>query len=103
MPCSRHPFPFVLLFSFFFHIIQVLVSAGIALICERLQTDLNYKALIRLSAVSFTPALILQTVHALLDIPFPYRTPVSFLISWDTFTTPLVQMLEYCTGTKKTV
>jgi hypothetical protein len=75
-------FPFVLLFSFFFHIIQVLVSAGIGtLFAKKVQANLNYKALIRLSAVSFTPAIILQTVHALLDIPFPYRTPVSFLIS----------------------
>jgi len=34
-----------------------------------------------LSAVSFTPAIVLQTIHAFLDIPFPYRTPISFLIS----------------------
>jgi len=75
-------FPFVLLFSFFFHIIQVLVSAGIGtLFAKKFQADLNYKALIRLSAVSFTPAIILQVLHAVLDIPFPYRSPVSFLIS----------------------
>ncbi|MDH4231823.1 MAG: DUF1189 domain-containing protein [Nitrospirota bacterium] len=75
-------FPFVLLFSFFFHIIQVLVSAGIGTVfAKRLHATLNYKALVRLSAVSLTPAVILQTLHALLDIPFPYRTPISFLIS----------------------
>lgn len=75
-------FPFILLYSFLFHVIQVLLSAGIgSLFVKRFQSDLAYKALIRLSAVSFTPAIILQTFHALLDIPFPYRAPISFLIS----------------------
>ena len=75
-------FPFILLYSFVFHIIQVLLSAGIGTIfAKKFQADITYKALIRLSAVSFTPAIILQTFHALLNIPFPYRMPISFLIS----------------------
>ena len=75
-------FPFVLLSSFLFHIIQVLPSAGIGtLFAKQLGANVRYKALVRLSAVSFTPAIVLQTIHALLDIPFPYRTPISFLIS----------------------
>jgi hypothetical protein len=75
-------FPFILLYSFLYHMIQVLLSAGIGtLFAKRFQADLNYKSLIRLSAVSFTPAIILQTFHALLNIPFPYRVPISFLIS----------------------
>ncbi|RPI38396.1 MAG: DUF1189 domain-containing protein [Nitrospiraceae bacterium] len=75
-------FPFVLFFSFFFHVIQALVAAGIGtLFAKRFQANLNYKTLIRLSAVSFTPAIFLQAIHAVLDIPFPYRLPVSFLIS----------------------
>jgi hypothetical protein len=75
-------FPFVLLSSFIFHVIQVLLSAGIGtLFAKQFHANINYKALVRLSAVSFTPAIVLQTMHALLDIPFPYRTPISFLIS----------------------
>lgn len=75
-------FPFVLLFSFLFHIIQVLLSAGIGvLFAKRFQATLSYKTLIRLAAVSFTPAIMLQTIHAILDIPFPYSSPISFLIS----------------------
>ena len=75
-------FPFVLLSSFLFHVLQALLSAGIGtLFVKRFHTNINYKALVRLSAVSFTPAIALQTMHALLDIPFPFRTPISFLIS----------------------
>jgi len=75
-------FPFVLFFSLIFHIIQVLLSAGLgSLFAKQFHTNLNYRTLVRLSSVSFTPAIVLQTMHALLDIPFPYRTPISFLIS----------------------
>ena len=75
-------FPFLLLYSFLYHIIQVFLSAGIGvLFAKKLQTDLTYKTLIRLSAVSFTPAIMLQIIHAVFDIPFPYRAPISFLIS----------------------
>lgn len=75
-------FPFILLYSFLFHVIQVILLAGIgALFAKKFQANLNYKALIRLSVVSFTPAIILQAIHTVLDIPFPFRAPISFLIS----------------------
>jgi len=75
-------FPFVLLSSFLLHVIQVLLSAGIGtFFAKQFQMRLDYKTLVRLSAVSFTPAIVLQTLHALLDIPFPFRTLISFLIS----------------------
>lgn len=75
-------FPFALLFSFLFHVIQVLMSASLGtLFARQFHTNLNYKTLIRLSVVAFTPAIILQTIHAMLDLPFPYRTPICFLIS----------------------
>jgi len=75
-------FPFVLLTSFLFHVMQVFLSAGVGtLFARRFHININYKALVRLSAVAFTPAIVLQTIHAALDIPFPYRTPISFLIS----------------------
>lgn len=75
-------FPFMLLYSFLYHAVQVLLIAGIgALFAGKFQATLNYKALIRLSAVSFTPAIILQTLHAVLDIPFPYGAPIAFCIT----------------------
>ena len=75
-------FPFVLFFSFLYHVIQVLLIAGIGtLFAKRFQAELDFKALIRLAAVSFTPAIILQTIHAILDIPFPYSAPISLIIT----------------------
>ena len=75
-------FPFVLFFSFLSHVLQALLSAWIGtLFAKKFHTDLDYKALIRLSAVSFTPAIILQSLHALFDISFPYRFTISFLVS----------------------
>jgi len=75
-------FPFILFFSFLYHVIQVLLIAGIGtLFAKRFQADLDFKALMRLAAVSFTPAIVLQTIHAILDIPFPYSAPISLLIA----------------------
>jgi hypothetical protein len=75
-------FPFVLLFSLIYHIVQVLPAAWFGfLIARRFGTGLSYRTLMRLSAVAFTPAILLQAFHALLDIPFPYRGPISFLIT----------------------
>lgn len=75
-------FPFVILYSFLFHIIQVVLAAGFGrLFAKKIHLDIDFRPLIRLAVVSFTPAIILQTAHALLDIPFPYRTPIAFVIS----------------------
>ncbi len=75
-------FPFVLLYSFLYHVIQVLLIAGIGtLFAKRFQAELNFKALMRLAAVSFTPAIVLQTIHTILDIPFPYSAPISLIIA----------------------
>ena len=75
-------FPFVLFFSFLYHAIQVLLIAGIGtFFAKRFQAELNFKTLMRLAAVSFTPAIILQTIHSILDIPFPYRAPISLIIA----------------------
>jgi len=75
-------FPFVLFFSFLYHVIQVLLISGIGtLFAKRFQAELNFKTLMRLAVISFTPAIILQAIHALLDIPFPYSAPISLVIT----------------------
>ena len=75
-------FPFIVFFSLLYHSIQILLIAGIGTVfAKRFEADLDYKSLIRLTAVSFTPAILLQTIHAILDIPFPYRAPISIIIT----------------------
>ena len=75
-------YPFVLLFSFLLQTIQVFMSAAIgSLFAKRFKIDLDYRALVRLAAVSFTPAIVLQAAHSLLNIDFPYSSFISFLIA----------------------
>jgi hypothetical protein len=75
-------FPLVLLFSLLFHIVQVLMAAWVgSFIAKKFETELSYKTLVRLASVAFTPAIMLQAFHALLDIQFPYRGPIAFLIT----------------------
>ncbi|MFZ2197276.1 MAG: DUF1189 family protein, partial [Thermodesulfovibrionales bacterium] len=75
-------FPFIVFFSLLYHSIQVLLIAGIGtMFAKKFHSELDYKSLIRLAAFSFTPAILLQTVHAILDIPFPYRAPISIMIT----------------------
>jgi hypothetical protein len=75
-------FPFVLFFSLLYHIVQVLAAAWFGtFIAKMFEAKLSYRTLIRISSVAFTPAIILQSIHALMDVPFPYRGPISFLIT----------------------
>ena len=75
-------FPLVLFFSLLYHIVQVMMAAWVgSFIAKKFETELSYKTLVRLSAVAFTPAVILQAFHALLDIQFPYRGPIAFMIT----------------------
>lgn len=75
-------YPFALFFSFLYYVAQVLACAMLGtLYAKRFGLDLSYETLARLSAVSFTPVVILQSVHSLLDIEFPYVSFISFLIA----------------------
>lgn len=75
-------FPFLLFFSFLIQFLQILIAAAMGMLFARRHAlSLAYRQLVRLAAVAFTPAVLLQTAHAILDIPFPYRLPLSFLIS----------------------
>jgi hypothetical protein len=75
-------FPFALLLSFAFHIVQaVMLSFLGANFAKYFNVNLNFKALVRLSVVAFTPPIILEAVHAVLNIEYPYSTFLSFLIA----------------------
>lgn len=75
-------FPFVVLFSFLFYLVQVVLCALIGTFyAKRFSLELTFRQLMRLAAISFTPPIILQFVHSLLDIDFPYRGAITLLIA----------------------
>jgi len=75
-------FPLLLLISFGFHIIQVILLSFLGgNFAKYFNVNLDFRALIRLSAVAFTPPLLLETVHAILDISYPYSSFLSFIIA----------------------
>ncbi len=75
-------FPFALFFSFLYYVIQVLICASIGKLFARMHDlKLASNALVRLSVISFTPPLALQTMHSLLDIEFPNSSVISLLLA----------------------
>ena len=75
-------FPFALLISFVVHIVQVVLLAFLGgSFAKYFNIHLDFKTLVRLSVVAFTPAIMLETVHAVLDIQYPYSSFFSFLIT----------------------
>ncbi len=59
-------YPFALLFSFLYRIIQALLYGVFGLLfAAMLKVPLGYQALVRLAAVAVTPAVILETIRAL--------------------------------------
>lgn len=65
-------YPLAVLFSFVFRAIQILIYALIGLLFSRmLNVNLDYKALMRLSAVAITPMLILNLVLEFVPIHIP--------------------------------
>ncbi len=75
-------YPFALFFAFLYYFIQALLCSSIGIFFAKMfNIDLKSRALIRLSVVAFTPPLVLQTVHTLLDIEFPYSGVITFVLA----------------------
>jgi hypothetical protein len=75
-------FPFVLLFSFFYYALQILLCAAAGTIfAKSFGVVLDHKALVRLAAVCFTPSALMLIVHSLLDIEFPLSGSIAFFFS----------------------
>lgn len=70
-------YPLVVLFSFVFRTLQILIYALIGLLfAHLLQTSLSYKTLLRLAAVAITPVLVLDLIMDFL----PFRIPLWSLL-----------------------
>lgn len=75
-------FPLMLLISFAFHFMQMILLSFLGgNIAKNLNVNLDFRSLMRLSAVAFTPPLLLETAHAILQISYPYSTFVSFILA----------------------
>lgn len=75
-------FPVMLLMSFGFHVIQVVLLAFLGgNFAKYLNVNIDFRALMRLSAVAFTPPILLEAVHAVLKIDYPYSSLISFLLA----------------------
>jgi len=75
-------FPLLLLLSFGFHIMQMILLSFLGgNFAKYFNVNLDFRTLMRLSAVAFTPPLLLETAHAILDISYPYSSFLSFLIA----------------------
>jgi hypothetical protein len=77
-----YSYPFLLIGSFLFRIIQVFMLAGVGLIvCPLLETELSLPALIRISVLAITPAMILRTLCNVLEIAIPFSSLLFTLIT----------------------
>jgi len=75
-------FPLMLLISYAFHIMQVILLSFLGgNFAKYFNVNLDFRALMRLSAVAFTPPLLLEAVHAILEISYPYSSLLSFIIA----------------------
>jgi len=67
-------FPFALLGSFAFRIVQILAYAAIGLLFMKwCKTSKPYKTLIRLSVMAVTPVIIVSTVMGIIDVKIPLQ------------------------------
>ncbi len=75
-------YPFALLFSFMYRIVQALIYGVCGLIISKaVKVQLEYLTLLRLAAVAVTPAIILDTVRSVASISIPYWNLLCFLIA----------------------
>jgi len=75
-------YPVALLFSFIYRIVQVLIYAAIGLLIARsVKVDLDYVALMRLTAVAITPAVVASMVRSVAEVSIPVWWLLAFAIA----------------------
>lgn len=75
-------YPFAVGGHFIYNMIAILVYALVGLaIAAMMKVPLKYEALMRLAAVSHTPALLLALIFFFVNIDIPYPFPLYFLFS----------------------
>ena len=75
-------YPFALLFSFIYRIVQVLIYAAIGIaFANAAKVGLSYPNLMRLTAVAITPAVLVDVLRDLAAIPIPLWPLLCFIIA----------------------
>lgn len=75
-------YPVALLFSFIYRVVQVLIYAAIGLLIARsLKVALDYVALMRLTAVAITPAIVADTIRSVAEVSLPLWWLLAFAIA----------------------
>jgi hypothetical protein len=75
-------YPFALLFSFLFRILQALIFGVMGMVfAKNLRVPLSYPAVISLAMVSMTPAIILDTFYNYVEVKVPLWWLISFAIT----------------------
>lgn len=75
-------YPFAVAGHFIWNLIAILVYALVGLlVAVMMKVSLKYEALMRLAAVSHTPALLLAMVLFFINVDIPYSFPLYFLFS----------------------
>jgi hypothetical protein len=75
-------FPFLLLGSFVYRLVQILLYAAFGLLFANAhKVNISYDSLVRLSAVAITPAVILDVLHDFSTVKMPLWWLCCFLIS----------------------
>lgn len=66
-------YPVALIFSFIFRAVQILIYAVIGLLfAKMLKANLDYKTLMRLSAIAITPVLVLNLIFEFVPVRIPW-------------------------------
>ena len=73
-------FPFAVVGSFAFRIVQVLIYAAIGLLFAKwCKTNLSYQPLLRLSVMAVTPVIIVSTAVGIAGVEIPLRSLLYFI------------------------
>ncbi len=75
-------YPFALLSSFIYRVVQALLYAVIGLVLAKgMKVALDYQALLRLACVAVTPVIVLDTLRSVADVPVSFWWPLAFVIA----------------------
>ena len=75
-------YPFALLGSYLFRIVQALIYAAVGLLFALwCKVTLSYATLLRLAVVAMTPCMLAKTIFGIADIHLPYATLIFLVIT----------------------